>query len=130
MFLRKKLSFVHWLGIVTVVIGLSVVGVSDVLFSKTPEGSHTNTEKITGDALILVAMLFTSFQVRIQQMNIDRFAHDIVMSRSSMKNVSLANTIYLPCKLSDGKAYSVFLHSDFFSYPYEHDRCERAQYCT
>ena len=63
-FLRKRLTWKHWLGIVTVVAGLAVVGVSDILFSKQTEGSHTNTEKITGDLLILVGMLFTSFQVR------------------------------------------------------------------
>ncbi len=62
-FLRKKLTWKHWLGIIAVVAGLAVVGVSDILFSKHPEGSHTNTEKIAGDALILVGMLFTSCQV-------------------------------------------------------------------
>ena len=51
------------MGILTVVAGLAVVGVSDIVFSKHAEGSHTNKEKIAGDALILVAMLFTGFQV-------------------------------------------------------------------
>lgn len=51
------------MGILTVVAGLAVVGVSDILFSKQTEGSHTNKEKIAGDALILVGMLFTGFQV-------------------------------------------------------------------
>jgi drug/metabolite transporter (DMT)-like permease len=63
LFLRKQLTWKHWFGIITVVIGLAVVGVSDIIFSKNPEGNHTNAEKIAGDALILVAMLFTSFQV-------------------------------------------------------------------
>ena len=63
-FLRKRFTWKHWLGIVTVVAGLAVVAVSDILFSKQTEGSHTNTEKIVGDALILVGMLFASFQVR------------------------------------------------------------------
>lgn len=63
-FLRKTLTWKHWLGITAVVAGLAVVGVSDILFAKHPEGSHTNTEKIAGDVLILVGMLFTSFQVR------------------------------------------------------------------
>ena len=69
LFLQKKLSALHWLGIATVVAGLSVVGVSDVLFSQHPEGSHSNTEKIAGDALILVGMLFTSCQVEKHRMN-------------------------------------------------------------
>ncbi len=63
LFLRKKLTWKHWLGILAVVAGLAVVGISDILFSKQTEGTHTNTEKIAGDALILVGMLFTSFQV-------------------------------------------------------------------
>ena len=66
LFLRKKLTAVHWIGILAVVAGLSVVGVSDILFSKHPEGTHTNSEKIAGDALILIGMLFTSCQVREQ----------------------------------------------------------------
>ena len=65
LFLRRTLTWKHWLGIVTVVAGLSVVGISDVLFSKESEGSHSNSEKLAGDALILIAMLFTSFQVNI-----------------------------------------------------------------
>ena len=63
MFLRKKLMASHWVGIIAVVVGLAVIGVSDILFSKHPEGSHTNAEKIAGDSLILIGMLFTSFQV-------------------------------------------------------------------
>jgi drug/metabolite transporter (DMT)-like permease len=63
-FLRKTLSKSHWLGILTVVAGLAVVGVSDIIFSNKPEGSHSNAERIAGDALILIAMLFTSFQVK------------------------------------------------------------------
>lgn len=62
-FLRKKLTASHWIGIISVVCGLAVVGVSDIIFSKVPEGGHTNTQKIAGDALILIGMLFTSFQV-------------------------------------------------------------------
>ena len=72
-FLRKKLSVFHWLGIVTVVSGLTVVGVSDIVFSKTPEGSHTNAEKIAGDALILVGMLFTSCQVVYEERFIGKY---------------------------------------------------------
>jgi drug/metabolite transporter (DMT)-like permease len=72
-FLRKKLTWKHWLGIVAVVAGLAVVGVSDILFSKHPEGSHTNTQKIAGDALILVGMLFTSFQVVYEERYIGKY---------------------------------------------------------
>jgi drug/metabolite transporter (DMT)-like permease len=62
-FLKKRLTGIQWAGILTVVSGLVVVGVSDLLFSKVPEGNHTNKEKAVGIMLILLAMVFTSFQV-------------------------------------------------------------------
>ncbi|UJR30474.1 hypothetical protein I4U23_018007 [Adineta vaga] len=72
-FLRKKLTWKHWLGIFAVVAGLAVIGVSDILFSNHPEGSHTNTEKIIGDVLILIAMLFTSCQVVYEERFIGKY---------------------------------------------------------
>ena len=54
----------QWIGIFTVVSGLVVVGVSDLLFNKTPEGDHTSGEKVLGIGLIILAMIFTSWQVR------------------------------------------------------------------
>lgn len=73
LFLRRSLTWKHWLGIATVVAGLSVVGISDVLFSKESEGSHTNAEKLAGDALILIAMLFTSFQVVYEERFVGKY---------------------------------------------------------
>lgn len=64
-FLRRRLTRVHWLGIITVVDGLIVVGVSDLLFSKDSEGDHTNAQKALGILLILLGMIFTSLQVQI-----------------------------------------------------------------
>jgi len=63
LFLKKRLTFFHWLGIATVVSGLVVVGVSDLLFAKEPEGNHTSGEKFVGILLILLGMIFTSLQV-------------------------------------------------------------------
>ena len=65
LFLKKRLNGIQWFGIGTVVSGLVVVGVSDLLFDKTPEGNHTSGEKVAGILLILLAMLFTSGQVRL-----------------------------------------------------------------
>ena len=64
LFLKKRLTITQWFGILTVVSGLVVVGVSDLLFDKTPEGNHTSGEKVLGIGLILLAMIFTSLQVR------------------------------------------------------------------
>ena len=43
------------------------MGVSDLLFSKEQEGNHTNQQKILGIVLILLGMIFTSFQVRVNE---------------------------------------------------------------
>jgi len=63
LFLKKRLDLMQWIGIFTVVAGLVVVGVSDLLFNKTPEGDHTSGEKVLGIGLIILAMIFTSWQV-------------------------------------------------------------------
>jgi uncharacterized membrane protein len=62
-FLKKRLTRFHCLGIATVVAGLVVVGVSDLLFDKAPEGNHTSGQKFIGIILILLGMIFTSLQV-------------------------------------------------------------------
>lgn len=63
-FLKKKLTVANWLGILTVVSGLVVVGVSDLVFDKQPQGNnHTGVEKAIGIGLILLGMIFTSGQV-------------------------------------------------------------------
>ncbi|CAF3357492.1 unnamed protein product [Rotaria socialis] len=72
-FLKKRLTRIHWLGIVTVVMGLVVVGLSDLLFSKVPEGNHSNGEKIAGIFLILLAMIFTSLQVVYEERFIGKY---------------------------------------------------------
>ena len=115
LFLRKNLTWKHWLGIFAVVVGLSIVGVSDVIFSKQPEGNHTNAEKLAGDALILIAMLFTSFQVRMKN-KINEKQNTIIYYtyRSFMKNVLLVNIIFHLYKLLVGKEYSDFLLLAFF----------------
>jgi hypothetical protein len=61
--LKKRLTLIHGLGIGTVVAGLVIVGVSDLVYDKAPEGNHTSAEKFVGILLILLAMIFTSLQV-------------------------------------------------------------------
>jgi drug/metabolite transporter (DMT)-like permease len=73
LFLRKKLTLIHWCGIGTVVAGLVVVGVSDLIFAKEPEGNHTDKEKAFGIILILAAMVFTSLQVVYEERFIGKY---------------------------------------------------------
>jgi drug/metabolite transporter (DMT)-like permease len=62
-FLKKRLKLVQWGGIAVVVSGLVVVGVSDLIYDKKSQGTHTDGEKVLGIALILLGMVFTSLQV-------------------------------------------------------------------
>ncbi|CAF1368669.1 unnamed protein product, partial [Didymodactylos carnosus] len=71
-FLGKKLTLYHWLGILTVVIGLSVVGISDILFDKS-DTTHSNSDKIAGDMLILMGQIFTAFQVVYEERFIAKY---------------------------------------------------------
>ncbi|CAF1124850.1 unnamed protein product [Adineta ricciae] len=73
LFLKKRLNGIQWLGIGTVVTGLVVVGVSDLLFDKTKEGNHSSGEKVAGILLILLAMLFTSGQVVYEERFIGKY---------------------------------------------------------
>ncbi|CAF2807495.1 unnamed protein product [Rotaria sp. Silwood2] len=72
-FLRKRLTLVHWLGILTVVAGLVVVGTSDLLFNKDSEGNHSRTQKLLGIILILLGMIFTSLQVVYEERFIGKY---------------------------------------------------------
>ena len=53
-----------WLGIFTVIGGLVVVGVSNLVYSSGSSDDQSTGEKIAGILLILLAMVFTGLQVR------------------------------------------------------------------
>ncbi|KAK8377350.1 hypothetical protein O3P69_013763 [Scylla paramamosain] len=64
-FLGRRLRYFHWLGIVLVLIGLVVVGLSDFISS-----SKTNQDLngvITGDLLIIMAQIVTATQMVIEE---------------------------------------------------------------
>ncbi|CAF1291902.1 unnamed protein product [Adineta steineri] len=73
LFLKRRLKLLEWCGIFVVVLGLVIVGLSDLLFDKTPQGNHTNGEKVIGIGLILLAMIFTSFQVVYEERFIGKY---------------------------------------------------------
>jgi len=64
-FLNRKLKMYEWLGILFVMMGLSVVGVSDML-SNTGEGKGVNS-LITGDLLIIMAQIITATQMVVEE---------------------------------------------------------------
>ncbi|XP_026280126.1 solute carrier family 35 member F6 [Frankliniella occidentalis] len=61
-FLDRKLRCVEWFGIIFVLSGLSVVGMSDFASGSSSEHKDTNSI-ITGDLLIIAAQIITAFQM-------------------------------------------------------------------
>ncbi|XP_050530933.1 solute carrier family 35 member F6-like [Daktulosphaira vitifoliae] len=64
-FVNREVTLRHWLGIITIIIGLATVGASDFLLSKTVKinRSYTPVGIITGDLLILFAQIITAVQM-------------------------------------------------------------------
>lgn len=65
-FLGRKLRYFQWLGIVAVIAGLVVVGVSDFISGDT-EGEYTLNGIITGDLLIIAAQVVTATQMVVEE---------------------------------------------------------------
>lgn len=62
-FLRRRLVLREWLGIAIIVVGLAMVGVSDMISGKEAGSHHSTEEVITGDLIILVAQIITATQM-------------------------------------------------------------------
>ena len=66
-FLGNKLKTHHWVGMVTVIVGLVVVGIGDYVFFN---GSGSGLDKYTvlaGDLLIVLAQIITAVQMTIEE---------------------------------------------------------------
>ncbi|KAJ8686463.1 hypothetical protein QAD02_022257 [Eretmocerus hayati] len=64
-FLNKKLGSREWTGIIFVILGLSVVGISDVTSMK---NTHVDSNAvITGDLLIIIAQIIQSIQMVVEE---------------------------------------------------------------
>ncbi|XP_050442960.1 solute carrier family 35 member F6-like [Adelges cooleyi] len=64
LFVNRKVSLRHWLGIFTIMVGLATVGASDFLTTKdTNKNNYTTGGIITGDLLILAAQIITAIQM-------------------------------------------------------------------
>lgn len=62
-FLQRRLVYRQWFGIGIIVIGLAMVGVSDMLAGKDAGSHHSKEDVIIGDAIILVAQIITAIQM-------------------------------------------------------------------
>ncbi|XP_042860156.1 solute carrier family 35 member F6-like isoform X2 [Penaeus japonicus] len=65
-FLGRKLRYFQWLGILAIIAGLIVVGVSDFMSGDT-EGEYTLNGIITGDLLIIAAQIVTATQMVVEE---------------------------------------------------------------
>lgn len=61
-FLRRRLIAREWVGIFIIVIGLALVGISDMTGSS-DSSEHKQNEIITGDLLIFMAQIITAVQM-------------------------------------------------------------------
>ncbi|VDM39435.1 unnamed protein product [Toxocara canis] len=65
-FLRMRLEAYRWAGMITVVVGLVIVGVADVVFTEETTTS-TTTDIIIGDVLVIVAQVVVALQMVVEQ---------------------------------------------------------------
>ncbi|XP_045620294.1 solute carrier family 35 member F6 [Procambarus clarkii] len=65
-FLGRKLRYYQWIGMIVVIMGLVIVGVSDFVGSNESEG-YTLNGIITGDLLIIAAQIVTATQMVIEE---------------------------------------------------------------
>eukprot|EP00731_Ephydatia_muelleri_P024425 Em0016g696a len=72
-FLGNKLKIHHWVGMVTVIVGLVVVGVGDyVFFNGGSSGLDKNTV-LAGDLLIVLAQIITAVQMTVEEKIMKRY---------------------------------------------------------
>ena len=64
-FFRSKLQLYHWVGMMTVVIGLVVVGLGDVLGEDNSGDAHS---VLAGDLLIVTAQIVAAIQMIVEQL--------------------------------------------------------------
>ncbi|CAG2235018.1 Solute carrier family 35 member F6 [Mytilus edulis] len=70
-FLGRTIRAQMWIGIVSVIVGLAVVGVSDIIFN-TDKNKDTNGI-IAGDLLIIMAQIIVAVQMVYEERVINRF---------------------------------------------------------
>lgn len=62
-FLNRQIAASKWLGIYTVIVGLSIVGVSDMIFLPSDGKAGEKNRIITGDLLIIMAQIVSAAQM-------------------------------------------------------------------
>lgn len=73
-FLRRHLAASQWLGIVITILGLVIVGLSD-LFSGHQDDTRKLSDVITGDLLIIIAQIIVAVQMVLEEKFV--YKHDV-----------------------------------------------------
>ncbi|XP_033503925.1 solute carrier family 35 member F6 [Epinephelus lanceolatus] len=73
-FLGRRLVLSQWLGILTTILGLVIVGLAD-FFNGTKDEQHKLSDVITGDLLIIMAQVIVSVQMVLEEKFVYR--HDV-----------------------------------------------------
>lgn len=66
-FLGRKLKLFEWIGIFSVMCGLVIVGLSDVVTGKSTSSDSSMNKIITGDLLIIMAQIITATQMIVEE---------------------------------------------------------------
>ncbi|CAN7986839.1 unnamed protein product [Ixodes pacificus] len=72
-FLGRRLRGYEWVGIMLVMCGLVVVGLSDILFPDSSTSSKGTNSIITGDLLIILAQVITATQMVIEEKFVNKY---------------------------------------------------------
>lgn len=73
-FLGRRLAPSQWIGILTTILGLVIVGLADFL-SKSHDQSHKLSDVITGDLLIILAQIIVAVQMVLEEKFV--YKHDV-----------------------------------------------------
>lgn len=65
MFLQRRLAIREWMGILFIILGLTLVGLSDMIGSTTPGVDRTDI--LIGDSLIILAQIITASQMVFEE---------------------------------------------------------------
>ena len=72
-FLGNKLKIHHWVGMITVIIGLVLVGIGDYYYFNGGKGGLEKHTVLAGDLLIVLAQIITAVQVTVEEKILRRY---------------------------------------------------------
>ncbi|XP_045116790.1 solute carrier family 35 member F6-like isoform X1 [Portunus trituberculatus] len=106
-FLGRKIKWFQWLGILIIIVGLVIVGVSDILVP-TGEGDYTTNKIITGDLLIIAAQVITASQMVLEEKFV--LGHDVppllAVGWEGVFGFTIMTILIIPFNFIDGGVFA------------------------